>query len=98
MNMDAAAPMSGNPDHDYAVQMAAHHWVSKGHSDCYLLPLVQRLYAVADWGASSEVRPGMHLDVYTDLWRLQSQERENVPFLHNVSKCSAFQAMRWLLM
>ena len=30
MNMDAAAPMTGNPDHDYAVQMAAHHWVSEG--------------------------------------------------------------------
>ena len=45
MNMDAAAPMSGNPDHDYAVQMAAHHWVSEGN--CCLLRLMQRLIAVA---------------------------------------------------
>ena len=28
MNMDAQAPMTGNPDHDFAVQMSAHHWVS----------------------------------------------------------------------
>ncbi|CAL5223522.1 g6052 [Coccomyxa viridis] len=26
MNMDAQAPMTGNPDHDFAVQMSAHHW------------------------------------------------------------------------
>ena len=28
MFMDAQAPMTGNPDHDFAVQMSAHHWVS----------------------------------------------------------------------
>lgn len=27
MAMSAQAATTGNPDHDYAVQMSAHHWV-----------------------------------------------------------------------
>ena len=62
MNMDAVAPMSGNPDHDYAVQMAAHHWVSEGNCSLFFA-LGARTLCYSRLGCLIKVIACMHLDV-----------------------------------